>query len=219
MNVLNLYCGIGGNRKLWDDVEVTAVEMNPEIAAVYQENYPNDFVIIGDAHETLRKHFMEFDMIWSSIPCQSHTKMMKFSRHQLSRYPDLKLYEEILFLQHFCPPEIKWVVENVVPYYSPLVQPTKQVGRHLFWSNFPIHADDYPTPQGVDFINTSSVAGLRQLQDWLGIHWNNPVYYEGSHCPCQIARNAVHPEIGLQVFNSALGHRPGLENLPLFGDV
>ena len=29
MKVLNLYCGIGGNRKLWEDVEVTAVELDP----------------------------------------------------------------------------------------------------------------------------------------------------------------------------------------------
>ena len=32
MKVLNLYAGIGGNRKLWKDVEVTAVENNKEIA-------------------------------------------------------------------------------------------------------------------------------------------------------------------------------------------
>jgi len=32
MKVLNLYAGIGGNRKLWpDECEVTAVENNEEI--------------------------------------------------------------------------------------------------------------------------------------------------------------------------------------------
>ena len=30
--ILNGYCNIGGNRKLWNDVEVTAVELIPEIA-------------------------------------------------------------------------------------------------------------------------------------------------------------------------------------------
>ena len=37
LKVLNLYAGIGGNRKLWENVEVTAVEIEPDIATVYQE--------------------------------------------------------------------------------------------------------------------------------------------------------------------------------------
>jgi len=32
MKILNLYCGIGWNRKLWKNVDVTAIEINPEIA-------------------------------------------------------------------------------------------------------------------------------------------------------------------------------------------
>ena len=35
--VLNLFAGIGGNRKHWKDVEVTAIEYNEEIANVYKE--------------------------------------------------------------------------------------------------------------------------------------------------------------------------------------
>ena len=38
MKVLNLYAGIGGNRKLWTDVEVTAIENNESIAAIYQDD-------------------------------------------------------------------------------------------------------------------------------------------------------------------------------------
>lgn len=71
MKVLNLYAGIGGNRKLWEDVDVTAVENNKEIAAVYQELYPNDKVVIADAHEYLLKHYTDFGFIWSSPPCPS----------------------------------------------------------------------------------------------------------------------------------------------------
>jgi len=37
LKVLNLYAGIGGNRKLWRDVDVIAVEINPEIAKIYQD--------------------------------------------------------------------------------------------------------------------------------------------------------------------------------------
>jgi hypothetical protein len=36
LKVLNLYCGIGGNRKLWQNVDVTAVEYNEEIASIYK---------------------------------------------------------------------------------------------------------------------------------------------------------------------------------------
>jgi len=57
MRILNLYAGIGGNRKLWTDVEVTAVEMNPKIAAIYQDFFPNDKVIVADAHQYLLDHF------------------------------------------------------------------------------------------------------------------------------------------------------------------
>ena len=63
LKILNLYAGIGGNRKLWKKVEVIAVEMNPEIAKVYQDFFPKDKVIIEDAHEYLLKHYKEFDFI------------------------------------------------------------------------------------------------------------------------------------------------------------
>ena len=43
MRILNLYAGIGGNRKLWgDEHEVTAVEYDSEIAGIYQDFFPND---------------------------------------------------------------------------------------------------------------------------------------------------------------------------------
>lgn len=51
MKILNLYAGIGGNRKLWgNEHDITAVELRPEIAAIYHDLYPNDTVIVGDAH-------------------------------------------------------------------------------------------------------------------------------------------------------------------------
>jgi len=111
MRILNLYAGLGGNRRLWQDVDVTAVEMEPKIAKVYQDNNPNDTVIIGDAHQYLLDHHHEFDFIWSSPPCQTHSKMMKFTRHKQNRYSDMSIYQEILFLQHFF--KGGWVVENV----------------------------------------------------------------------------------------------------------
>ena len=75
MKILNLYAGIGGNRKLWTDVEVTAVELNPEIASIYQDFFPKDKVIVADAHAYLLEHFEEYDFIWASPPCPSHSRM------------------------------------------------------------------------------------------------------------------------------------------------
>ena len=77
IKVLNLYAGIGGNRKLWKGVEVTAIEINPEIAKIYQDFFPNDKVIITDAHQYLLEHYKEFDFIWSSPPCQTHSSFRK----------------------------------------------------------------------------------------------------------------------------------------------
>lgn len=137
IKVLNLYAGIGGNRKLWDDdlVEVTAVEINPEVAAIYQSFFPNDKVVVDDAHEFLLKHFRDFDFIWSSPPCPTHSRLRLLCGVQEGKphkSPDMKLYSEIIFLKHFF--KGNWVVENVISYYDPLIKPFK-VGNHYYWSN------------------------------------------------------------------------------------
>ncbi len=119
MKVLNLYAGIGGNRKLWKDVEVTAVENNKEIAKIYQDFFPDDKVIVADAHQYLLEHFKEFDFIWSSPPCYTHSKMNLGTRHKKIRYPDMDLYQEIILLKQFF--KSRWVVENVNPYYQELM--------------------------------------------------------------------------------------------------
>ena len=199
MKVLNLYCGVGGNRKLWYDCEVTAVESVQAIADTYKTLFPNDTVVVGDAHQYLIDHHSEFDVIWSSPPCQTHSQMQKATRHDIPRYPDMKLYQEIIFLQHFF--KGKWVVENVRPYYDILL-PATSVGRHLFWANFPIRAHDIASPK--DFIMSANVAGAQMMKDWLGIHYEGNLYYPGNHCPAQILRNCVHPELGLQVYKCAL---------------
>lgn len=195
--VLNLYAGVGGNRKLWEGVEVTAVEIEPDIAEVYAAQHPNDTVVVADAHQYLLDHFDEYDFIWSSPPCQTHSKMAKATRHKhIRRYPDMKLYEEIIFLKHFF--KGKWVVENVVPFYTPLIE-GKRLGRHMYWANFDI--GDYQEPVPKDFINLANVEGKKKLQDWLDIHYEKNIYYGNNHCPAQILRNCVHPNEGLSIFN------------------
>jgi DNA (cytosine-5)-methyltransferase 1 len=142
MKILNLYSGIGGNRKLWgDDHEITAVEYNEEIAMVYKDLFPKDEVIIADAHDFLIKNYMNYDFIWSSPPCPTHSRMRftctkkeQKTRGKLDvKYADMTLYQEIILLDKYF--EGKYVVENVIPYYEPLI-PAKKLGRHLFWSNF-----------------------------------------------------------------------------------
>lgn len=194
MKILNLYSGIGGNRKLWKNVDVTAVEYNEEIAAIYKEYFPDDNVIVADAHEYLLKHYKEFDFIWSSPPCQSHSGNNKFLNAQgVVRYPDMKLYQEIIFLKQFC--ESRFVVENVKPYYEPLIEPTIELCRHLFWSNFQIRLVEIEDER----ININDVTRG-------GTHYG--VSLRGrkmKHRKDVILRNMVNPELGLYILEQAQG--------------
>ena len=137
MKILNLYACLGGNRYKWDevtDIEVTAVELDPEAARLYQERFPNDKVIVADAHQYLLDHYKEFDFIWSSPPCPTHSRLVTSNKNKIKmKYPDMKLYQEVIFLDNFF--KGKYVVENVIPFYTPLI-PSKKRGRHLYWTNF-----------------------------------------------------------------------------------
>ena len=195
MKILNLYAGIGGNRKFWDGHNVDAVESNEQIAKVYHDLYPDDLLYIEDAHEYLLRNYQYYDFIWSSPPCQSHSKMVKFTRHDVRKYPDMKLYEEIIFLQHFF--KGKWVVENVVPYYKPLIKGVK-LGRHYIWANFDISPFDVKRPKGF-------MKGVtrKEMMDWLGVYFDGNIYYEGNHEPLQVFRNCVHPALGLHILKES----------------
>ena len=170
LKILNCYCGIGGNRKLWDgDIEVTAIENNKEIAKIYQDFFPEDKVIVTDAHQYLLEHYKEFDFIWSSPPCPSHSRLRKgFSCNVGAKpvYPDMQLYQEILFLEGYF--KGKWVVENVIPFYESLIAPSAIMDRHYYWSNFNISIIDVEKEikrliagsVGFDFITDKYVAIL-----------------------------------------------------------
>jgi DNA (cytosine-5)-methyltransferase 1 len=135
LKVLNLYAGIGGNRKLWEDVDVTAVEYDERIAAIYKDHFPNDNVIVGDAHDFLRKHYADYDFIWASPPCPTHSRF-NFLNNPMKdeiEYPDMTLYQEIILLQTWF--KGKFCVENVISYYEPLIKPIES-NNHYFWTNF-----------------------------------------------------------------------------------
>ena len=180
MKILNLYAGIGGNRKLWgNEHEITAVELNPEIAKIYQDFFPNDKVIVADAHQYLLDHYKEFDFIWSSPPCPTHSGVNFFLNAQgVIRYPNMSLWQEIIFLQTFF--KGKYCVENVISYYEPLYKP-QEVGRHYLWSNFIIPI-------------------IKQPKDSIGkMHGKR----QKGHSRPQIENNAVNSRLGLHIFNCA----------------
>ena len=207
--VLNLYAGIGGNRKLWPEhCQVTAIEKDPAIAEAYAELYPQDTVIVDDAHMYLLDLHQYFDFVWSSPPCQTHSMMNKATRHEIFRYPDLRLYEEIIFLSHFF--KGKFVVENVAPYYQLYCHdaPTVQIGRHRFWANFAIPPVRIPTREG-NIAEIQDSDALDELKAWLGIDAGN-IYPNNSNGekvkdPAQVYRNCVHPDVGLAILNAAMG--------------
>ena len=205
MKILNLYACLGGNRYKWDEVakeiQVTAVELDPEAARLYQERFPNDRVIVADAHQYLLDHYKEFDFIWSSPPCPSHSRARYWNSSNYENktepiYPDMKLYEEILFLQHYYK-HGKFVVENVIPYYGPLIQAQKR-GRHLFWANFAL-------PKILSERKINIVENNDEMQKLIDFHDYDFTKYKGQQFVYKMARNLVDYEAGRTIFETALG--------------
>jgi DNA (cytosine-5)-methyltransferase 1 len=208
MKVLNLYACLGGNRYKWDEVakeanieiEVTAVELDEEAARLYQERFPNDKVIVADAHQYLLDNFKNFDFVWSSPPCPSHSKVritQKTRQNFKFLYPDLKLYEEIIFLDNFF--SGKYVVENVTPYYEPLVAAQKR-GRHLYWTNFTLPTDLKERKlNGILCLMENEIDTLSKFHDY------DFRKYKGSQRLDKMARNLVDYEAGRTIFEIALG--------------
>lgn len=202
MKILNLYAGIGGNRKLWgDEHKITAVELDEKVAAVYNKFHPNDTVVVADAHQFLLDHYQEFDFIWSSPPCPTHSQLGRLrafnkksagtGQYSPAKYPDMKLYEEILLLQHYY--SGKYVVENVVSYYDPLVKPQK-IDRHYYWANFLIPEISL----GADKIEKGSIT------DWSSKFGYNPDDLKGLD-KRKALRNCVNPQMGLHILEASYG--------------
>ena len=202
MKILNLYACLGGNRYKWnevkEDIEVTAVEWDEELAKLYQERFPNDTVIVADAHQYLLDHYQEFDFIWSSPPCPTHSKIritQKTRNTFIPKFPDMKLYEEIIFLNnHF---DGKYCVENVIPYYEPLIKANKR-GRHLYWTNFNLP----------NSLNERKLDGI--LCTMINEHKKLEVFHDfkvkanvGGYR--DVLRNLVDYEAGKTIFETALG--------------
>ena len=198
MKILNLYAGIGGNRKLWEGHEVTAVELNPDIAKIYKDFFPNDEVVIGDAHQYLLDHYKEFDFIWSSPPCPTHTRFNFLNNEQEGKsmkYPDMRLYEEIIFLKYWF--KGKWCIENVISYYEPLITPTESC-NHYFWTNFLIPSMKNKT-RGIKRKDEEDF----KREELLGIDLSK-YKFPTKRTRRQLINNCVEPEVGKQILDYAI---------------
>lgn len=202
IKILNLYACLGGNRYKWDevaDIKVTAVELDKEAAKLYQERFPNDTVIVADAHQYLLDHYKEFDFIWSSPPCPSHSRInvSQYTRDSWKpRYPDMKLYEEIIFLDTYF--KGKYVVENVIPYYKPLIA-AKERNRHLYWTNFNL-------PNVVSKRKNPSIGSIKnEVQEFSEFHDYDFTKYKGEQSMRKMARNLVDYEAGKTILETVVG--------------
>lgn len=201
MKILNLYACLGGNRYKWnevkEDIEVTAVEWDEELAKLYQERFPNDTVIVADAHQYLLDYYKEFDFIWSSPPCPTHSRLVTSNKNKIKmKYPDMKLYQEVIFLDNFF--KGRYVVENVIPFYTPLI-PSKKRGRHLYWTNFNLPNDiNERPPIGIG-------QGVNEVKRLCEFHDYDFYKYKGKQPTNKIARNLVDYQAGKTIFETALG--------------
>lgn len=219
MKILNLYACLGGNRYKWgDEHEITAVEWDSELARLYQERFPNDKVIVDDAHKYLLDHYKEYDFIWSSPPCPTHSRLnfsFKGKRQKGDgsfklKYPDMSLYQQIIFLDNFF--DGKYVVENVIPYYEPLI-PAKKRGRHLYWTNFNL-PNNLSRVKNPDFtrLNKDHLKVMSKYHDY------DFSKYKGKQPRKKIANNLVYYEDGKIILDTVLGirHKNDITQVELF---
>lgn len=179
---------------MWgENIDVTAIEIDKNIAKIYKDFFPNDKVIITDALAYLLQHYKEFDFIWVSPPCTTHSDIRRCGVHR-GQYdamlPDMTLYQIIIFLKYFF--KGKFIVENVKPYYEPLITPSVILHRHLFWTNFHV-----PIVTFEDERKHQNIVGSSEVY---GINLHK---YKDIGDKRKILRNMVNPEVGLYLLEMA----------------
>lgn len=186
MKILNLFCGIGGNRADWDSShKVTACDSDPLALEIYRNNFPDDIAVCSDAYALCLQEINQHDLVWASPPCTSHSR---FRLCKDPAYTDLRLYELIILLQNFH--RGLWVVENVEPYYPSLIPSIKR-GRHRIWSNFYIPEFNVPD---LDLM----AAGVEELRSFHGYDICRGVSER------KLLRNMCHRKIGEEVCYAAV---------------
>jgi len=209
IELLNGWAGIGGNTHKLDrnKYNITHVEINQEIAQANQKLHPKDTVIQSDAKQFLVENYQDFDYIWASPPCPSHSSIAKAGAKNgqySAKMPDMSLYSVIIFLDEYF--EGDWTVENVKPFYERLdeqerqkadsmqrvIPPAEDSNRHLFWSSHEVPQTSVPR-SGFNKKNNE------ELMDWLGIRVHRSFETVEKR---KVLRNCVHPEIGKAIVES-----------------
>ena len=131
-------------------------------------------------------------------PCPSHSRIRKVFTKNKPIFPDMTLYEEILFLQGCF--RGKWIIENVKSWYEPLIIP-QNIASHYFWSNFVIGS--------MKIINRGMIGGKNkgwpsgELKRLRKIKQFELSKYGGIN-ETRLLRNCVEPEVGKHILNCAL---------------
>ena len=202
MRVLNAYAGIGGNRHLWpDEWEITAIEIDERIAAEYARRYPSDTVLVEDAHAFVLERSGEFDAIWSSPPCPTHSKLARVnaSKHRRPLEPDPRLWIEIEHLRRLGRP---FVVENVHTYYVPPIPPDVVTDRHYYWaSGVPVILTPVPSA-GMGFYGAPTAGEYAEL------YGLPPIPPRSVPDARKAMKNAVVPVEGLEIAAAAFSCVP-----------
>ena len=106
----------------------------------------------------------------------------------------MRLYQEVIFLDtHF---KGKYCVENVIPYYEPLILGKKR-GRHLYWSNFNL-------PSDLGERKHSIMEGKSEVKQWCAFHEYDFTKYKGTQRKDKVARDLVDFEAGRTILETAL---------------
>jgi DNA (cytosine-5)-methyltransferase 1 len=210
IKILNLYSGVGGNRLLWKDCEVTAIEKDKEIAEIYQDFFPEDKMIVSDVIEWLNnnhKEFKTFDFVWSSPPCTTHTQLQMY-RHQTREVPDMSgIYGLLTFFKAmwFYNPEMKYIIENVQPWYKPLIEPDVKLGRHFFWHNFLIKQKHFQKEFDKYYIShkSLSIEKLLEHKEFPNFDLKETKGKDHNRKKRTIIRNLVHPRIAKYILEQS----------------
>ena len=109
----------------------------------------------------------------------------------------MKLYQEIIFLENYF--KGKYVVENVVPFYTPLINAKKR-GRHLYWCNFNLPNDLKERKGGI-------MEGKDEVTKWCKFHDYDFTKYKGKQRRDKISRNLVDYEVGKKILETVLDIR------------
>ena len=218
--VLDLFAGIGGTTlgiisylesygSEPFDYEYIAIENDPEVIEAREKLFNiyeghTLYIINTDAYTFLNTtSSKEYDFIWASPPCQSHSRLNMFYNR---KNPDMRLWSLITRLQQ---QQIPFIVENVEPYYREPIQHTLELGRHRFWSNKPLLPFEVPERQ-----KDWGWMGIPDWEEYHGIESRVTSHIKDRMKRRQVLRNMTHYSISYSIIKQILN--PKQKQLEVF---